>query len=168
MNILTSKQIRHPNDVAEELNNQKIIELPKPKTNLESKTESWIIPNVNYNNELATYEISKQLLNQKTQDEHAQYALQNPNDFNLADIALYHAIFTELYNQKNNSNTEEIKQFSNNTIESYIIEKIQTLSQEKQDDFNTFKSLSIENKFQKAIELNKLNNINKEDKEAID
>lgn len=56
---------------------------------------------------------------------------------------------------------EEIKQFSNSAIQEYIIEKIQTLSQEKQDDFNTFKSLSIENKFKKAIEINKLENLDK-------
>ena len=59
---------------------------------------------------------------------------------------------------------EEIKEFSNNAIQEYIIEQIQTLSQEKQEDFNKFKSLSIENKFQKALELNKLNNINGKDK----
>lgn len=59
---------------------------------------------------------------------------------------------------------EEIKQFSNNAIQEYVIKQIQTLSQEKQEDFNKFKSLSIENKFQKALELNKLNNINGKDK----
>jgi len=59
---------------------------------------------------------------------------------------------------------EEIKEFSNNAIQEYVIKQIQTLSQEKQEDFNKFKSLSIENKFQKALELNKLNNINGKDK----
>ena len=53
MNILTSKQIRHPNDVAEELNNQKIIELPKKETdeftiNSDIKKEDYVrIPNTN-------------------------------------------------------------------------------------------------------------------------
>ena len=61
---------------------------------------------------------------------------------------------------------EEIKQFSNNAIESYILEKIQTMPQEKQDDFNTFKSLSIENKFKKALEINKLDN-SKEDNSEV-
>ena len=62
---------------------------------------------------------------------------------------------------------EEIKQFSNNAIESYILEKIQTLSQEKQDDFNTFKSLSIENKFQKAIEISKQNKQDNSDNNEV-
>jgi len=57
-----------------------------------------------------------------------------------------------------------VKEFSNNAIQEYVIKQIQTLSQEKQEDFNKFKSLSIENKFQKALELNKLNNINGKDK----
>ena len=57
---------------------------------------------------------------------------------------------------------EEIKQFSENAIQNYIIEQIQTMSQEKQEDFKVFSELKIENKFQKAWELNKIDNKDEE------
>ena len=51
----------------------------------------------------------------------------------------------------------EIKEFSDNAnaLQEYIMEKIKSLSSQKQEDFNNFKELKIEDKLLRALELNK-------------
>jgi hypothetical protein len=79
--------------------------------NLESKIDSWKISGVNYRNGVYVVDLAKELLPAKTQDEHAQHREQAKGDFYTADMPLYHALFTSLYNQKNNPQTEEIRAF---------------------------------------------------------
>ena len=81
--------------------------------NLESKIDSWKISNVNYRNNTYVVDLAKELLPAKTQDAHAQHRkqAQPKGDFYVGDMSLYHSLFTALYNQKGNPQTEEIRAF---------------------------------------------------------
>ncbi|MEK6829331.1 MAG: hypothetical protein AABY15_04325 [Nanoarchaeota archaeon] len=91
-----------------------IIQTPTIDNNL----EFWTIPNVNYRGNTQSYELSKNLLPAKTQSQFAsdyQTAITN-NQFHSADMRLYHAIFNEVYNQRNSPDSEEIRAFLNESL----------------------------------------------------
>ncbi len=50
---------------------------------------------------------------------------------------------------------EEIKEFSENTMDDYIIEQIQTMPEEQQKEFEEFRELKIEDKLLKSWNINK-------------
>ena len=86
----------------------------------------WTIPNVNYRNGIFTVEFSKSLLdsgNAKTQDDWAAYSEQarKSNGFYTGDMPLYHSLFDALHSQKDNPQSEEARQFIQESIkEKYI------------------------------------------------
>lgn len=49
---------------------------------------------------------------------------------------------------------EEIKEFSDNIVQNYILEKIHNLPKEQQEDFDNFRELKIEDKLLKSWEIN--------------
>ncbi|MDD5649478.1 MAG: hypothetical protein PHF86_03545 [Candidatus Nanoarchaeia archaeon] len=74
----------------------------------------WTIHNINYNNQLYSTHLLKTLLdngNSKTQEDWSIYT--KNNQFGVADLPFYFALFNTLYQNKNNPLAEPIKQFIN-------------------------------------------------------
>jgi len=83
---------------------------------IQSTQDLWTIGNVHYRDELYTADLSKSLLDSgsgKTQDDWALYSEQarKSNGFYTGDMPLQHSIFTALYSQRTNSQSEEIRKF---------------------------------------------------------
>lgn len=83
----------------------------KSNLGIQSTKDCWQIPEVAYRGETSIYDLSKTPLKSKTQEEHAKHREQAKGDFYVADMPLYHSLFTALYNQRNNPQTEEIRAF---------------------------------------------------------
>ena len=104
----------------EELAKELLDETPLPVTPaalaVQSTQDYWKVSGVNYKNGIYTVELAKSLLdsgNAKTQDNWAKYteqAKQNGN-FYTGDMPLYHSLFTALFRQKNNRESEEARTF---------------------------------------------------------
>lgn len=90
---------------------------PEPKIHPEE--DFWLIKNVKYKNQTKNYKLKKQLLENKTQQEHIEYAKENPNDFNIQDLPVYHAIFKTIYNLPEQQEKQEIKDFLKKSIKDY-------------------------------------------------
>ena len=90
---------------------REIIITPKsPDFSLEDKTDFYEIKGVHYNNGICRVNLSKTLLPSRTQEEHAEHRMNaKPNEFYLADMSLYHSLFTELFNNKDNSYKPQIE-----------------------------------------------------------
>src|SRR3989344_2040816 len=81
-----------------------------PDFSLEDKTDFYEIKGVHYNNGICRVNLSKTLLPSRTQEEHAEHRMNaKPNEFYLADMSLYHSLFTELFNNKDNSYKSQIE-----------------------------------------------------------
>ena len=86
-----------------------------PDFSLEDKTDFYEIKGVHYNNGICRVNLSKTLLPSRTQEEHAEHRMNaKPNEFYLADISLYYALFTELFSNRDSPykpKIEEARQF---------------------------------------------------------
>ncbi len=105
-----------------------------PSFSLEDKADSWRIDNVSYRNKIYTVDLSKELLDKgasKTQDDWSVYSQQAQlqSDFHAADLTFYHALFTELYKNKDNhaikATVEEARSFLEKT---FLAEWLMTLT----------------------------------------
>jgi len=77
---------------------------------LEDKTDFYEIKGVHYNNGICRVNLSKTLLPSRTQEEHAEHRMNaKPSEFYLADMSLYHSLFTELFKNKDNSHKSQIE-----------------------------------------------------------
>src|SRR3989344_7567469 len=82
-----------------------------PDFSLEDKTDFYEIKGVHYNNGICRVNLSKTLLPSRTQDEHAEHRLNaKPNEFYLADISLYYALFTELFSNRDSPYKPKIEE----------------------------------------------------------
>ena len=90
---------------------REIIITPKsPDFSLEDKTDFYEIKGVHYNNGICRVNLSKTLLPSRTQEEHAEHRMNaKPSEFYLADMSLYHSLFTELFKNKDNSHKSQIE-----------------------------------------------------------
>ena len=86
-----------------------------PDFSLKDKTDFYEIKGVHYNNGICRVNLSKTLLPSRTQEEHAEHRMNaKPNEFYLADISLYYALFTELFSNRDSPykpKIEEARQF---------------------------------------------------------
>ena len=90
---------------------------------IQSTKDYWQIPEVEYKGETSIYDLAKTLLdngNAKTQDKWAEHRkIAEPKGyFYLADMPLYHAIFTAAFKQPNSNQKEEIRRFIQEQIRS--------------------------------------------------
>jgi len=121
MNIIgnpNGKGIEYDPELIKRLNSEtkgkelrEIIITPKsPDFSLEDMSTFYEIKGVHYNNGICRVNLSKTLLPSRTQEEHAEHRMNaKPNEFYLADMSLYHSLFTELFNNKDNSYKPQIE-----------------------------------------------------------
>ena len=86
---------------------------------LEDKTNFYKINGIPYKNGIYTIDLSREFLQSKTQDQHAQHKIENPDDFSIEDISLYHAMFNTLHQNKNSQYkdvVEEVRNFIKQTM----------------------------------------------------
>ena len=89
---------------------------PSQVSSIQSTDNYWTITNVNYRNPTDAYQLSKQLLPSKTQDQHAQHAKQAiaSNNFYTPDFPLLYNIIETTHNLRDDSThkdtAEEIRQ----------------------------------------------------------
>ena len=76
----------------------------KTTTTIEDLTDSYKITDVPYRNKIYTVNLFKELEPSRTQEEHSKTN-------KVADMPLYHAIFTTLFKNKDNPKVEEIRDF---------------------------------------------------------
>ncbi|MFA5174466.1 MAG: hypothetical protein WC438_04770 [Candidatus Pacearchaeota archaeon] len=87
-----------------------------PNQSIINVGDYWTIPNVSYRNGIHTFDLSKTLLENgqaKTQEQWAEYRkiAQPKAEFYTGDMPLYHAVFTALFEQKDNPESEEARKF---------------------------------------------------------
>ncbi|MFA5174467.1 MAG: hypothetical protein WC438_04775 [Candidatus Pacearchaeota archaeon] len=96
-----------------------------PNQSIINVGDYWTIPNVSYRNGIHTFDLSKTLLENgqaKTQEQWAEYRkiAQPKAEFYTGDMPLYHAVFTALFEQKDNPQfkqiAEEARQFIQNSM----------------------------------------------------
>ncbi|MFA5174463.1 MAG: hypothetical protein WC438_04755 [Candidatus Pacearchaeota archaeon] len=102
-----------------------IPENANPNQSIINAGDYWTIPNVSYRNGIHTFDLSKTLLENgqaKTQEQWAEYRkiAQPKAEFYTGDMPLYHAVFTALFEQKDNPQfkqiAEEARQFIQNSM----------------------------------------------------
>lgn len=90
----------------------------KPKAS--SEKDFWLIENVLVNGKIHNYKLLKDdLLEAKTQDQHVEYAKNNPNDFHIQDLPVYHAIANTVHNLPESKIKQEIKDFWKKSMKDY-------------------------------------------------
>ncbi|MFA5174462.1 MAG: hypothetical protein WC438_04750 [Candidatus Pacearchaeota archaeon] len=87
-----------------------------PNQSIINAGDYWTIPNVSYRNGIHTFDLAKTLLENgqaQTQDYWVYYRniAQPKGEFYTADMPLYHAVFTALFEQKDNPESEEARKF---------------------------------------------------------
>ena len=103
-------------------------EIPEgnPDFSLEDKTDHYLITGFKNENSLVSYKLFKELLLDKTQDEHAQDRIRilssNSHEPFLGDISEYHSIFNILYNNKRSSDYKDIIEQARNFIKQSMLE----------------------------------------------
>ena len=88
------------------------IQANAPDTGIQSAKDSWRVLGVSYRNGIYSVDLAKQLLPARTQEEHAEHRNKaGKGEFYIADMLLYHTLFTALFKQKDKPESEEAREF---------------------------------------------------------
>jgi hypothetical protein len=106
------------------------VKQPKTPVTTQDSGDYWTISGVNYRNGIHVVDLSKSLLdngNSKTQNEWAEYSEQarQRGEFHVADMPLYHSVFTALFKQKDNPNFSQTAEEARVFIQKQMREKYQ-------------------------------------------
>jgi len=96
----------------------KLVQVPEADKLIVSASDFWTIPNVSYRGNVSAWDLSKQLLPSRTQQQHAEHRNSaQKGEFVTADMPLYHAIFDALYEQRHALEfTETARSFIQNAM----------------------------------------------------